>query len=280
MLARVVGHDADAIAKSDFQVLEPSLIGPSGARLLGRLCRGDEELEEHVREYLAREEALEPDAIFAELSIAPETEVGLNITQRPVLREWEIEYGGGSGAPADRRIEPSDLAVSVENGQVVLRSLALARRVIPCCTTAMNPMWVSLPAARFLLLIAGQHSPADSAGAGAHSRTRSAPPRHARPDDPRPAPLECDGSRVCRRRAWRGRRWIPAASGLALGRGLPRVIGFDHPRSRLTVDFGNVLSVEAFLGQHQGPRHPAVRWRRRPASRARCTALTATTRTS
>ncbi|MGO9822277.1 MAG: lantibiotic dehydratase [Solirubrobacteraceae bacterium] len=253
MLARVVGHDADAIAKSDFQVLEPSLIGPSGARLLGRLCRGDEELEEHVREYLAREEALEPDAIFAELSIAPETEVGLNITQRPVLREWEIEYGGGSGAPASRRIEPSDLVVSVENGQVVLWSLSLARRVIPCCTCALNPMWVSLPAARFLLSIAGERGPAYFTWS-----------------------WDAFADSVLLPRVTRGRtilalrRWNVTATEFAdvgpgtdaagfrrlyawrLGRALPRVVAFDHPKSRLTVDFGNVLSVEAFLGSTKG----------------------------
>lgn len=65
------------------------------------LCRGDPEFEGHVRGRLRREAALNPDVILAEISAVPETEVGLNITQRPVLREWEIDYGGLSGAHAD-----------------------------------------------------------------------------------------------------------------------------------------------------------------------------------
>lgn len=253
MLTSVVGRDPDGLAKGDFQLVEPSLSGPSGARLLGRLCRGDEQLTEHVREHLGREEALEPDAIFAELSIAPETEVGLNITQRPVLRGWEIEYGGGSGAPAGRRIEPSDLVVSVEDDQVVLRSVSLARRVIPSCATAMNPMWVSLPAARFLLSIAGQRSPGYFSWSWGAFADSGALPRITR------------GHTILALR-----RWNVTAADLAgaepgtnaagfrrlqewrLRHDLPRVVGFDHPKNRLTVDFGNVLSVDAFLASTRG----------------------------
>jgi thiopeptide-type bacteriocin biosynthesis protein len=32
-----------------------------------------------------------------------------------------------------------------------------------------------------------------------------------------------------------------------LARGIPRVVSFDHPKNRVLVDFGNVLSVDAFL---------------------------------
>ncbi len=253
MLTSLVADDADGIAEGDFQLVEPSLSGPSGARLLGRLCRGDEQLSEHVCRHLAQEEALEPDAIFAELSIAPETEVGLNITQRPVLRGWEIEYGGGSGAPAGRRIEPSDLVVSVEDGEVVLRSVSLARRVIPCCATAMNAMWVSLPAARFLLSIAGQRTPGYFSWSWGPLADSGALPRITR------------GRTILALRRWNVTAAEVAevkpgtdAAGFRrlqewrLRRDLPRVVGFDHPKSRLTVDFGNVLSVDAFLASTKG----------------------------
>ncbi len=231
-----------------FQLVEPEVTGPSGGRLLGRLCRGDDELARHVRDHLRREAALEPGAIFAELSIAPETDIGINITQRPLLREWEIDYGGGSGAPPDRRIEPSDLLVSLENEQVVLRSRSFGRRVVPCCTTAMNSMWVSLPAARFLLSVESQRSP----GYFSWSWDQL--------DDAPVLP------RVTRGRAILAlRRWNVSAPELAEvrpgtdaagfrrlqdwreARGVPRVVAFDHPKNRVLVDFGNVLSVDAFL---------------------------------
>ncbi len=248
MLTSLVARDAEAVAAGDFQLVEPGLNGPSGARLLGRLCRGDKELEERVREHLRREAELDPDAVFAELSIAPETEVGLNISQRPVLREWEIEYGGASGARRARRIEPSDLVVSVEDDQVVVRSLSLDRRVIPCCSTAMNPMWVSLPAARFLLSIAGQRFPGYFSWSWDLFADAPALPRITRGrtvlalarwnvDAQELADVQpgTDAAGFRRLQEWRD------------ARGLPRLVAFDHPKNRVLVDFGNVLSVDAFL---------------------------------
>ena len=248
MLASLRAQDAGAVAAGDFQLVEPTVHGPSGARLLGRLCRADPELEGHVREHLRREAARDPDAIFAELSVAPETEVGLNISQRPVLREWEIEYGGGSGARPDRRLDASDLTVSVEDGEVVVRSVTLDRRVVPSSTTAINPMWLSLPAARFLLSIAHQRSVAQLGWSWdefadsptlprvTHGRTVLALRRWnvtaAELEDIRPG---TDAGGFRRLQEWR------------LLRGLPRLIGFDHPKNRMLVDFGNVLSVDSFL---------------------------------
>jgi thiopeptide-type bacteriocin biosynthesis protein len=242
MLTSLAGRDGD------FQLVEPAVTGPSGARLLGRLCRGDGELEGQVREHLRCEAALEPEAIFAELAIAPETEVGFNITQRPVLREWEIDYGGGSGAPPERRIDPSDLVVSMENDQVVLRSRSLGRRVVPCCTTAMNPMWVSLPAARFLMSVEGQRSP------GYFSWSWDLL------DDAPALPRITHGRTILALRRWNvsARELADARPGTDAGgfrrlqewreaRGVPRVVAFDHPKNRVLVDFGNVLSVDAFL---------------------------------
>src|SRR5690242_11883280 len=250
MLGSVTGRDAAAVAAGGFQIVEPAIVGPSGARLLGRLCRGDPELEGHVREHLRREAAIEPGVIFAEVSVAPETDAGFNVTQRPVLRDWEIEYGGASGAAADRRLEPSDLLVSVEHDEVVLRSARLQRRVIPSCATAVNPQWISLPAARFLLSISDQRTTGFLGWSWGELADTPALPRvvHGR------AILAL-------------RRWNLSAAELTeigggtdaagfrrlqewrRGRGLPRVVGFDHPQSRLLVDFGNVLSVDAFLAE-------------------------------
>ena len=175
-------------------------------------------------------------------------DAGLNVTQRPVLRDWEIEYGGASGAHAARRLEPSDLLVSVEDGDVVLRSARLQRRVIPSCASAMNPQWVSLPAARFLLSIADQRTAAFVGWTWGELSDAPVLPRL-----------------IHRRTILALRRWnvsaaefaeIAAATNAAgfsrlqewrLGRDLPRVVGFDHPKARLLVDFGNVLSVDAFL---------------------------------
>ncbi len=111
--------------------------GPSAANLLGRFCHGDPRLTQLVRDHLRREEALEPDAIFAEIVHLPEGRVG-NVLLRPVLREHEIAYLGRSGAPHAQQITANDLWVSVLGGKVVLRSRRLGRRVLPRLTTAHN----------------------------------------------------------------------------------------------------------------------------------------------
>ena len=253
MLTCIVGQNAAALAAGEFKLVEPTINGPSGVRLLGRLCHGDPALEEHVREHLRLEAALDPDMIFAELSLVPETDAGLNISQRPRLREWEIEYGGVSSAPPDRRIAPSDLTVSVENAEVVLRSSALGRRVMPCSTTAMNLNWVSLPAARFLLSIAHQRvagflgwswdelADAPALPRVTHGRTILALRRwNVAASELAGVRVGTDASGFRRLRQWR------------LERGIPRLASFDHPKGRLLVDFDNVLSVEAFLASTRG----------------------------
>jgi class I lanthipeptide synthase len=248
MLTWLIGRDETAVQAGEFRLVEPTVSGPSGVRLLGRLCGADPGLEGHVREHVRREAELWGDAVLAELSVAPETEAGLNITQRPVLGDWEIEYGGGSGAASERRLAASDLLVWVEEGEVVLRSMRLGRRVIPSCTTAMNSLWVSLPAARFLLSIAHQRITGELGWSWDELADAPALPRvtHGRTilslrrwnvaaAELGDVGAGTDAAGFRRLQDWRRRR------------GIPRLVSFDHPKNRLLVDFGNVLSVDAFL---------------------------------
>ena len=122
-MVTVGARSEEALKRGDFRVLLSSVNGPSGANLLGRFCHADETLTERVREHLRAEEALDPDAVFAEVVHLAHPRAG-NIVARPLLREFEITYMGRSGAPIDRQIPASDLLVSVENGRVVLRSVA------------------------------------------------------------------------------------------------------------------------------------------------------------
>lgn len=241
-------EDPEAVARGRFQLVEPAVVGSPGVRLLGRLCRTDPELTQLVREHLRREAASSPELVLAELTVAPETDVGLTITQRPLLRGWEIEYGGRSGAPPEARLEPSDLVVSVEDGEVLLHSSSLGRRVVPFSTTAMNPMWVSLPAARFLLSLAGQRTSEYLAWSWADVDIAPSLPRvttgrtilalrrwNVSARELADIRDGRDAARFRRLHEWRAER------------GIPRMVGFEHPKSRVLVDFGNALSVDAFL---------------------------------
>jgi thiopeptide-type bacteriocin biosynthesis protein len=111
--------------------------GPSGARLLGRFCHSDPELEHHVRTHLRAEEALDPGAVHAEIVHLPTGRL-VNVLARPVLREYEIEWLGRSGAPGERVLPAADLLLSLRDGRFVLRSPRLGRRVVPRLTSAHN----------------------------------------------------------------------------------------------------------------------------------------------
>jgi lantibiotic biosynthesis protein len=250
---KLIGRDAGSVAAGEFALLAPLVLGPSGVRLLGRMCHGDEELERAVRDHVEREAALYPDAVMAEVCTAPDTDWGLNITHRPVLRDWEIECGGYSGAPPARRLEPADLLVTVTGDEVVLSSAALGRRVLVRWTTALNQKMVSLPAARFLALVASQGFSGglgwdwgDLANAPALPRVRHGrtvlTPRRWSMDAAELHALNAGTDAAGFRRLAEWRR----------AHELPRFAHLVHGKNTLLIDFDNVLSVDAFLAAIQG----------------------------
>ncbi|HTR49844.1 MAG TPA: lantibiotic dehydratase, partial [Kofleriaceae bacterium] len=133
-----------------------SAAGPPGARLLGRFAHASRDVETIVRAHLAAEQALHPDAVFAEIVHLDEGRVG-NILCRPVLRSHELVYLGLSGAPRDAQITLDDLLVAVRDDRVVLVSERLGKEVVPRLTTAHNFRGSqNLGAYRFLCALAAQ----------------------------------------------------------------------------------------------------------------------------
>jgi len=132
----VVAASAEAVDQGQFRVLVDN-VHASGAVYLGRFCHGDARLEAAVREALRAEEALRPDAVFAEIVHLPQGRHG-NVICRPALRQHDLVFLGQSGVPEQERIELTDLWISVEQGRVVLRSKRLGKEVIPRLTNAYN----------------------------------------------------------------------------------------------------------------------------------------------
>lgn len=131
--------------------------GPSGANLLGRFCHLDSTLLQKVRDYLAAEEAMSPDAVFAEVVHIPDGRPG-NVIARPALRQYEIVFLGDSGLPVEQQISLQDLYVFVEAGQVKLWSRKLNKQIIPRLTSAHNFSARSLGVYRFLCMLQHQQS--------------------------------------------------------------------------------------------------------------------------
>lgn len=135
----------------NYKIFSRGWAGPSGARLFGRFCHWDSQLNEFVKHHLRQEEATEPDAIFAEVVHFPEGRIG-NVLCRPVLRDYEIVYLGKSGAPSDRQLPVSDLLVSVDQAnRIRIYSRRLGCRIVPRLTNAHGFSYAKLsPVYRFL----------------------------------------------------------------------------------------------------------------------------------
>jgi thiopeptide-type bacteriocin biosynthesis protein len=154
-IAQIAASSADEVRRGEFDLFLRVVAGPSGARMLGRFCHLGPCWEEAVREHIRREEALRPDAVFAEIVHLPWRRLG-NLVQRPVLRAYEIPFLGRSGAPEDRQIPIEDLRVSVRGDRVILTSERLGREVLPRLTTAHNFSSGGIALYRFLCALQTQ----------------------------------------------------------------------------------------------------------------------------
>jgi thiopeptide-type bacteriocin biosynthesis protein len=247
VFARLAAPSAEAVDRGAFRLWLQGAGGAPGVRLLGRFCHADPELRQGVEAHLRAEEALRPDAVFAEIVHLPEGRVG-NILSRPVLRAYEIPFLGQSGAPRDRQVPITDLHVSVRGGRVVLRSARLGCEVLPRLTTAHNFSLRSLGIYRFLCTLQQQGT---LGGLG-----WSWGPLDTAPFLPRVV----IGRLVLARACWnvaaaelkplgeaRGAAQFAAVQAWRAERGLPRYVALADFDNELVVDLDNVLSIEAFL---------------------------------
>jgi thiopeptide-type bacteriocin biosynthesis protein len=137
VIATLCAASGDACARGDFELLLTGATGPSGATMLARFCHGDPALLQEVAAHLRSEEALRPDALFAEIVHLPPGRMG-NVIHRPRLRDYEVVFLGRSGAPLEQQLPITDLWVSIVDGRVRLRSARLGREIIPRLTSAHN----------------------------------------------------------------------------------------------------------------------------------------------
>ncbi|MCI0458219.1 MAG: lantibiotic dehydratase [Gemmataceae bacterium] len=247
VLARVAAASEAALDRGDFRVFLGGVSGPSGALLLGRFCHADPELRQHVEAHLRAEEALQPEAVFAEIVHLPEQGRLGNILLRPILRSYEIPYLGRSAVSPDRQIPLTDLLVSVVGDEVVLRSARLGRRVIPRLTSAHN-FSRGQAVYRFLCALQGQRSAARWGWDWGTLKEAPFLPR-----------VVC-GRLVLSRACWqldrqelqllgKGSRTaqFQAVQAWRVQRRLPRWVLLADEDNELPIDLDNVLSVETFV---------------------------------
>ncbi|TWV99784.1 lantibiotic dehydratase [Chitinophaga pinensis] len=149
LMGSIVSENAAAMDQGDYLFDFSSCGGPSAGNLLGRFCHGDNALKQLVRDCLDEEAGQQPGVIYAEIIHLPEARTG-NILLRPQLRDYEIVYLGNGSVTEERQLPVTDLLVSVQNEQVILRSKRFNKRVIPRLSTAHNFTTGSLPLYKFL----------------------------------------------------------------------------------------------------------------------------------
>jgi thiopeptide-type bacteriocin biosynthesis protein len=248
VLATLVAPSVSHLERGEFELHLKGGGGPSGARMLGRFCYADAELETFVREDIRREESNNLEAVYAEIVYLPETKIG-NVLCRPLLRGYEIQYLGRSGAPQNRQLPMTDLMIRLDGERIVLYSKRLRREVIPRLTSAAsftNPQMA--PVYRFLCYLQHQHGSSLPSFSWGYLDTLEFLPRVR------------TGRVVLSPAKWRLSKeeikdiakhsksaLFVAIQELRGRRGLPRWIVFQESDSALTVDLDNALSVDAFV---------------------------------
>lgn len=244
--ASIIAISDSAVNAGEYRILFDAMAGPSGARLFGRACHASGELDKAVREHVAAEEQLRPDAVYAEVVHVPPGRG--KITSRPVLREYEIPYHSDSGAPVERQLSLSDLFVSVRGDTIVLRSRRLGREVIPRLTSAHAFTEAGLGLYRFLCLLQIQGV--------VPSLTWKWGPLEALPFLPRVVYRNV----ILTRARWnvpkeeldalvdaRGDVSFVAVQEWRARNCMPRLLEFVESDNTLPIDLDNVCSVDAFL---------------------------------
>jgi thiopeptide-type bacteriocin biosynthesis protein len=251
-IVAITASSADALLAGDYQI---SLVGASystAASLLGRFLQNDSALCASMVRFVRAEDARREEAVHAEIAHHNEG-FGTNLACRPLLRDYEIDVLGGSGAPIERRIPLSDLLISVRDGQVVLRSASLGRRVIPLLSNAHYFGGKGFSAYRLLAFLqrSGVHANVDWSW-GPLRRAAFLPRVTYGRFVLQPAVWHVETDRITALASRAGASRFRALEALRAALKLPRHVSLVDGDNVLPLDLHNPLSVESLLGLCKG----------------------------
>ncbi|QXV66791.1 lantibiotic dehydratase [Mucilaginibacter sp. 21P] len=117
--------------------------------LIGRFTTANEAIRNAAREMALQEQHLNPDIIFAEILHLTDLRTD-NVNRRAQILDMEIPITAAASVGREMQIALNDLMVSVQDGQVLLRSLSRGSMVLPRQSSAYNHGINDLPLFRFL----------------------------------------------------------------------------------------------------------------------------------
>ncbi|MEA5258866.1 lantibiotic dehydratase [Arcicella aquatica] len=153
LIFRLTGYE-------QYPIYLEKLGGATAMSLLGRFAHTDAEIFNITKEIAQKEQALNPEVIFAEIIHLPENRIG-NILLHPVFWPYEIPYLAKSSLPEQNQILLEDLMVSVNYSQkkIKLISKRLNKEVIPRLSNAHSYSLNALPIYYFLCDLQAQNIP-------------------------------------------------------------------------------------------------------------------------
>jgi len=129
--------------------------GTSASKILGRFGIGDEDVDALCNDIVNKEKIIFEGCIVAEVLFCPTGKEG-NVVKRTIHPDYYIPINAGINSWDKMAIEPSDLHVTVSDGEIILLSKKLGKRIIPRMSSAHNFVRISLPIYQFLCSIQHQ----------------------------------------------------------------------------------------------------------------------------
>lgn len=113
-----------------------NIVNTGANPILGRFALLDDKIKTLCDEIYEKEQDRDPEAILAEIIYIPEKRTA-NITRRPKFLDYEIPIFARS-SNHEKQILLKDIMVSVQGGEIILRSRKLNKRIIPKLSNAHN----------------------------------------------------------------------------------------------------------------------------------------------
>jgi thiopeptide-type bacteriocin biosynthesis protein len=123
--------------------------GASALSLIGRFTPFSKEICNVSREIAEQEQKNNPGVIFAEIAQLSDNHID-NVNKRENIYSYEIPINSISIVCREQQLHPSELLVSVREGEIILESAKNGKRVIPRLSSAYNFNHNQLPLFRFL----------------------------------------------------------------------------------------------------------------------------------
>ncbi len=133
----------------DGHILLYNVGGTSAVNLLGRFGIENEDIDAFCETIFKKEKNTYKGCVLAEVLINPLGKDG-NVVKRKVYTDYYIPINSEIPVKNKIAIEPSDMYVTVNKGEIILLSKKLGKRIIPRISSAHNFSRVNLPLYQFL----------------------------------------------------------------------------------------------------------------------------------